>query len=122
MELDLLRQLRDRRLDAIVDIDRVDVGIGAELEAHRESVCAVISARALHVDHLVDADDLRLQRLRHGRLEHLGGRARVHRRDLDLGRHDIGELRDRNPRERQEAAQRDDDRDDDRKARPVDED
>jgi hypothetical protein len=94
LELDLRRQLRDDRLHAIVDIDRVDVGIGAEFETYGESVRAVIAARALHVDHLVDADDLGLQRLGHRGLEHLRGGARIPRGDLDLGRHDIGELRD----------------------------
>ena len=121
MELDLLRQLRDDGLHAVVDIDRVDVGIGAELETHSECVGAVIAAGAFHIDHLVDTDDLRLQRLRHRRVEHLRRRPRIPGRDFDLGWHDVGELRDRNPRERQEAAQRDDDRDDDREPWPVDE-
>jgi hypothetical protein len=99
LQLHLLRQLRDRGLHSIIDIDRVDIGIAAEFEANRESVRAVIAARALHVDHLVDTDDLCLQRLGHGCLHHLCRRARVDRGDLDSGRHDIGELRDRNPRE-----------------------
>ena len=122
LQLDLLRQLRDDRLHAIVDIDRIDVGIGAEFETYGERIRAVIAARALHVDHLVDADDLGLQRLRHRRLEHLRGRARIPRGDLDLGRHDIGELRDRDPGEGQESPERDDDRDNDREPRSVNED
>jgi hypothetical protein len=120
--LDLLRQLRDDRLHAIVDIDRIDVGIGAEFETYGESVRAVIATRALHVDHLVDTDDLRLQRLRHCCLEDLRGRAWIPGGDLDLRRHDVGELRDRNSGEGQEPTQRDDDRDDDRKPWPVDKD
>jgi hypothetical protein len=122
LELNLLGQLRERRLHAIVDVDRGDVGIGAKLETYREGVRAVIAARTLHVDHLVDADDLRLKRLRHGRLQHLRGGAWIDRGDLDLGRYDIGELRNRNPGEGQEPAQRDDDRDNDREPWPVDED
>jgi hypothetical protein len=122
LELDFLRQLRDDGLHTVVDIDRVDVGIGAKLETDHESVGAVIAVRALHVDHLVDTDDLRLQRLRHCCLEHLRGRAWIPGGDLDLGRHDVGELCDRNPEEGQEPAQRNDDRNNDREPRAVDED
>ena len=95
--LELRGQLRERRLDAIIDVDRVDVGIGAKLKTYGEVIAPVIAARALHVDHLVDADDLRLERLRDGSFEHCGGGAGIDRGDLDLGRYDIGELRDRNP-------------------------
>ena len=63
LPLHLLRQLGERDLHAVVDVDGVDVGIGAELERHQQRIAAVIAADALHVDHLVDADDLRLDRL-----------------------------------------------------------
>ncbi len=43
-------------------------GIGAEREADGQRIAAVIAAVGLHVDHLVDADDLRLERLRDGLL------------------------------------------------------
>src|SRR6202011_2526246 len=73
LELHRLRQLRQRRLHAVVDVDRVGIGVRADGEADGEVVTAVIAAGRLHVDHLVDADDLRLERLRHAGLDD-GGR------------------------------------------------
>ena len=102
LELHLLRQLRQRGLHAVVDVDRVDVGIGAEREADGQVVAAVVAAGRLHVDHLVDADDLRLDRLGDGRLDHRGRRAGIDRGDLHLRRHDVGELRDRDAQHREQ--------------------
>ena len=120
--LDFLRQLRQRGLHAVVDGDRVKVGVGAEREADGEIVAAVVAAGRLHVQHLVDADDLRFQGLGDARFHHLGGGAGKNRRDLHLRRHDVRVLRDRHAGHRQQAAERDHDRDDDRQARPIDED
>ena len=122
LELHLLRQLRRRALDAIVDVDRVDVGVGAGLEADGQIVAAVVAARRLHVDHLVDADDLRFERLGDGGLDHRGRGARIIRSDLDARRHDIGKLRDGNAQNRNQAGDRDDHRDDDGEPRPANED
>jgi hypothetical protein len=66
----ILRQLGQRDLHAVVDVDRVDVGVGAKLERHLQRVAAVVAADALHVDHLVDADDLAFDRLRDRRFHH----------------------------------------------------
>ena len=73
-------------------------GIGAELEADGQVVAAVIAAGRLHVDHLVDADDLRFERLGDGGFDHRRRGAGVGRGDLHLRRHDVGELRDRDAR------------------------
>ena len=100
---DLARQLRERRLRPVVDIDRVDVGIGAKGETDGQGVGAVIAAAALHVEHLVDAHDLRLERLGDRRLQDLGGGARINRGYLDLRRDDVGQLRKGNARQRQRA-------------------
>ena len=116
------RQARKRDLDPVVDVDGVDVGIGAELEGGGERVAAVVAAHALHVDHLVDADDLRLDRLGDGRIHDRRIGARIEGRDRDLRRNDVGILRERDRIERQQAGDRGDDGDDDRKPRPVDED
>ena len=78
--LHLGRQLRQRGLNAVVDVDGVDVGIGAERERNGERVAAVVAAGRLHVQHLVDADHLRLERLGDAGLHHLGGGAGKHRR------------------------------------------
>ena len=120
--LHLGRQLGQRLLHAIVDVDRVDVGIGSQLEADGQRVAAVVAAVGLHVDHLVDADDLRFQRLRDRRLHHRGGCARVAGGDRHLRRHDVGKLRDRDAQQRQDARKRHQDGEDDRQPRAIDED
>ena len=97
-QLDLLRKLSERGLHAIVHVDGVDVWIAAEQKADGESVAAIIAARRLHVDHLVDADDLRLDGLGNALFDDRRGSARIRRRHHHLGRHDVGKLRDRNPR------------------------
>ena len=121
-ELHFLRQLGQRGLNAVVDVDRIDVGVAAQLETDGKIVAAVIAARRLHVDHLVDADDLRLDRLRDAGFDIGGGGARISRGDLDLRRHDVRELGDRDPAQRDQPGDRDDQRDDDREPRPVDKD
>ena len=121
LQLDFGRKLGQRGLHAVVDVDRVDVGIAAEQKADGQGVAAVIAARRLHVDHLVDADDLRLDRLGDARFDDRGGSAGIGGGHLHLRRHDVGKLRDRNARQRQQAGDRDDDRDDDREPRAIDE-
>src|SRR6516225_1165335 len=71
-------------LHAVVDIDSVDIGIGAELERTDQRVAAVIAADTLHVDHFVDADDLRFDRLGNCRIDHGGICTRVRRGHLYL--------------------------------------
>ncbi len=122
LELHFRRQLRQRCLHPVVDVDHVDVGIGAEVEADGQRVAAVIAADRLHVDHLVDADDLRLDRLGDGAFHHRGGGAGIGGADRDLRRHDVGQLSDRNSCHRQRAGEGDHNGDDDRQPRAVDED
>ena len=118
----VLGQLGQGDLDPVVDVDGVDVRIGAEFERPGERVAAVVAADALHVDHLVDAHDLRLDGLGDRGFHHLGRGAGIGRRHRDLRRHDVGVLRDRDGEQRQRTGDRRDDRDDDRQARSVDED
>ena len=63
LPLHLIRQARQRDLHAVVDIDGIDIGVGAELERADQSVAAIVTADAFHVDHLVDADHLGFDRL-----------------------------------------------------------
>ena len=121
LALHLRGQFGRRGLHPVQHVDRVDVGVGAEQERDGQVVGAVVAAERPHVDHLVDADDLRLDRLRDRALDHGRRRARIGRLHRDLRRHDVRELRDRNARQPDQARERDDDRDDDREARPVDE-
>ena len=117
----LRRQLRERRLHPIVDIDRVDIGVGSKLETDGQIIAAVIAARRFHVDHFVDADHLGFQRLRDGAFDDLRRGAWIGRGHLNLRRHDVGKLRYGNAQKGEGARDRDDDRDDDRKSRPIDE-
>jgi hypothetical protein len=96
LALNVLRQAGKSDLHPVVDVDGVDVGIGAELERRGERVAAVIAAHALHVDHLVDADDLGFDRLRNRSVDHRCRGAGEAGGDGDLGRNDIGILGDRN--------------------------
>ena len=70
------------RLTRFCTLHRVDVGIGADRKGDGQRVAAVVAAGRLHVDHLVDADDLRFDRLRYDGFDHLGTGARIARRDL----------------------------------------
>ena len=118
---DLLGQLRQRQRDPVLHVDCVDVGIGADGEADRQGVAAVVARGRLHVERLVDAHDLGLDRLRHGLLDHRGASARIACGDLHLRRHDVGELRDRQRRQGDQPGQGDDDRDHERQAWAIDE-
>ncbi len=117
----LVRQLRNGEAGAVLHIDGVDVGIGAERESDVERVAAVGAARRLVVERVIDAVDLLLDRLRHRGLDHFGVGAGIVGGQRHLRRHDIGKLRDRDRRNGDEAGQRDDDGNDDGEARPVDE-
>ena len=118
----VLREFGQRHLHTVIDVDRVDVRIGAQFERDDQRVAAIVPAHALHVDHLVDADDLAFDRLRDRRLHDRGGSARVGRGHRDLRRDDVRILRDRDHQERDKARDRGDDGDDRREPRPVDED
>ena len=89
---------------AVLHVHGVDVGVGAEREGDGERIAAVGAADRLIVERVVDAVDLLLDRLRHRGLDQLGVGAGIVRRELDLGRHDVGKLRDRNERDGDDAA------------------
>jgi hypothetical protein len=68
------------------------------------AIAAVVSAGGFHVEHVVDADHARLDRLRHRLLDDSAPAPGVVRRDGDLRRHDVGKLRDRESASAHEAA------------------
>src|SRR6185312_8184379 len=103
----------------VVDVDRIDVRIGAELKRNDERIAAVIAADALHVDHFVDADDLRLDGLGDGRVHNGPGSAGVDGGNGNLRRNDIRVLCNRDREQGERARNRGHDGDDDRKPRPV---
>jgi hypothetical protein len=91
----LLRQAGEGDLDAVVDVDGVDIRVGAELERGGERVAAVVAAHTLHVDKLVDADHLRFDRLGDRAVDDGGRGAGKGGGDRYLRRHDVRVLRDR---------------------------
>ena len=117
----LVGKLRHGEARAVLHVDGVDVGIGAEREGHVERIAAVGAAGRLVIDRVVDAVDLLLDRLRHGGLDHFGVGAGIVRGQRDLRRHDVRKLRDRDRGDGDRAGQRDHDGDDDGESRPVDE-
>ena len=97
------------------------IEIGAELESDVQRHVAVARALRRHVEHVLDAVDLLLDRRGDGFRDDLRVCAGIIRRDLDRGRRDLGILRDRKRRERDNADERDDDADHAGENRPVDE-
>ena len=117
----LFRQARQSGRDAVLHQDLRGIEIGAELEGDGERHAAVAGRLRRHIEHVVDAVDLLLERRGHGLGDDLGRGARIARGDRDRGRGDVGILRDRQAEIGDRADQRDDDRDDRGKDRPVDE-
>ena len=115
------REDRNRDGDAILHEHLRRIEIGAELEGDAQRHVAVARALRRHVEHVLDAVDLLLDRRRHRFRDDLRVRARIIGRDLDRGRRDLGILRDRQRRKRDRADERDDDADHAGEDRPVDE-
>ena len=97
------RQGRQRELHPVLHQNLIDVRIGADREGDRQDIGAVGRAGRLHVEHLVDAVDLVLDRQR-DRVDHgLGARAGIARGHLDRRRHDVRVFRYRQAIERDRA-------------------
>ena len=90
-------------------------------ESDRQRVGAVVGALRRHVEHVLDAVDLLLDRRGHGVEHQLGVGARIAGRHLHRRRRDVGILGDRQHENRQRAGQRDDDRQHRGEDRPADE-
>ena len=116
-----LRQLRQRARHPVLHQHLREVEVGADLERHRQRIGAVGAAVGLHVEHVLDAVDLLLDRQRH-RIDHgFCAGAGIAGGDLDRGRHDVGILGDGEPEQADAADQDHQDRDDVGKNRPLDE-
>ena len=115
------RQLRGRLRQPVLCEHLVQVDVGADLEADLQRQRAIAAVDRLHVDHLLDAVDLLLDRRGDGRLDRDGIRAGVGGLDLDDRRDDVRVLRDRQAADHDDAADHGDDRDHDRDDRAVDE-
>ena len=88
-------QARQRLVDPVLHQLLRQIGIGAELEGDGERQRAVGRGLREHVEHVLGAVDLLLQRRRHGLGDHLRIGAGKLRRDHDGRRHDFGIFRDR---------------------------
>ncbi len=117
----LVRQLRLGDRHAVLDQHLRLVEVGAEREGDGDLDVAVSRRLGDHVEHVLDAVDLLLERRRHGLGHDLGRGARVARGDHDGRRRHLGILGDRQREVGDAADQRDDDRDHGREDRPVDE-
>jgi hypothetical protein len=89
------RQPRRRDGDTVLHLHLRDIEIGAELEADRDREASVRGRVGRHVDHVLDAVDLLLDRRHHRRGHDLGAGAGILAGDADQGRRDLGVLRDR---------------------------
>src|SRR5262249_38712976 len=121
LTLHLLGKFGKCDLYPIIDVDSIDVRIGAELERHSERVAPIVATHALHVDQLVYADDLRLKGLSDSGIHHGGGGSGVSGCHRHLGWNDVGILGYRNRVEREQARDRGHDRNNDCEARTIDE-
>ena len=116
------RQLRLGLRQTVLHLHEVHVAVGLDLEGDAQLVLAVVRRVRRHVDHVIHAVDLVLQR-RRDRVQHLAGvRARIGIRDGDLRRRELRILRDGELPDRHHARHREDEGDDHREARPLDED
>ncbi len=116
-----LRQLRHGLAQLVLHVDLVDVRVAARLEHDHDLGVAAGGAGRVVVQQVVHAVQLRLDRRGDVVGDHLGGRAGIARVDGDLRRRHVRVLLDRRDGHRHRARQHDQDRDDRREDRPVDE-
>src|SRR5262249_19582775 len=106
---------------AVVHVERRGIDVGADLEGDLDLHGAVRSRGRAHVEHVLDAVDLVLDRRGDGLLEYLRGCSGVDRAHRDDRRRDFRVLRDRQHAHRGEPGDHDEDREHGREDRPVDE-
>ena len=119
--LDQGRDDRQRQRDAVLHQHLGHVRVGALLERDRQAVGAVVGAARRHVQHVLDAADLLLDRRRHGVAHGLGVGAGVDGRHLHRGRRHVGVLRHRQREHGHAARQHEDHGNDGGEDRTIDE-
>ena len=87
--LDQVGQDRLGQRHAVLHQHLGHVQVGAQLEGDRQRVGAVVGALRRHVEHVLDAVDLLLDRRGHRVGHHLGVGAGIDGRDLDRRRRDL---------------------------------
>ena len=115
------RQLRHGEGHAVLHHHQGRVHVGADIEGDGQRVRAVVAHLRGHVEHALDAVDLLLDRRRHRVGHHRGAGPGVVDGHRHAGRRDPGILRHRQPVERDPADQGDDDGQNRREDRSIDE-
>ena len=105
----LARQARLRDGNPVLHLHLRDIEAGAELEAHVDGKAPVRRRIRGHVDHVLDAVDLLLDRRDHGRGDDIRIGAGILAGDVDGGRSDLRILRHRQARIRHPADDQEDD-------------
>ena len=90
---DVRRQIRRGLRHAILHVDLIGVDVGVDVEGHRQLHGVVVAVGGLHVEHVVDAVHLLLDRRRDGLLDGLRVGAGIGGGDNNLRRNDVGKLR-----------------------------
>ena len=114
-------QAGERLRQPVLNLHLVEIDVGADLEVDLQRHRAVVAVDRLHVDHVLRAVDLLLDRSGDRLFDGERVRAGVDRRGLDLGRHDLGKLRDREPEDHHGAGDHKKNGHDHRHDWPVDE-
>ena len=115
------RQARLRDADAVLHLHLRDIQVGADIERDRDGEASVGGRIRRHVEHVLHAVDLLLDRSDHGGGDDLGVGAGVLPGDVDDRRRDLRILRDRQADERHAAEDDEHDRQHRGEDRPVDE-
>src|SRR6202047_3348653 len=98
-----------------------NIEVGAEVEGHVDLEAAVSGRARGHVDHVLDAVDLLLERSNHRGGDHVRARPGILAADPHHRRRDLRILGDRQAPDRHRAEDDEDDRNDRGEDRPVDE-
>src|SRR5262245_17720395 len=115
------RQPRLGDAEPVLHLHLRDVEVGAEVEGDRDGEAPVGGGVRGHIEHVLDAVDLLLDRRHHGGGYRVRGRVRYLASDVDDRRRDLGILRDRQAHEGDRTQDHEDDRDHRGEDRPVDE-
>ena len=98
------RQLRHRLCNAVLYINGRHIGVGARGKGQVQAIAAVISAGRLHIEHMINAVELCLQRRGDGLRYILRAGARPAGADVHHGRRDLRVLLHRNELQRDRTA------------------
>ena len=120
LRYDFGRQQRLRELDPVLHIDLIDIRVAADRKADLQPVGARTRRGSLHVEHVGNAVDLFLDRLRDRVGDGFRAGPGIIGRHRHRGRRDVRILRDRDDPQREQPGQHDDDRNDQREFRPMD--